>query len=188
VSAPFALDPAVGLALRLGLAALLLAACAHKLRDPAGFRRAVAGYRLLPARGVGAAAAGLALAELALGGGLLLPAAAARAALGTAALLALYAAAIGVNLARGRRGIDCGCAGPGARRPLGGGLVARNGVLALAALAAALPPTPRALVWLDGVSVAAGVALAALLYLAVDAALAQSARRAQWEGRAWSTP
>jgi hypothetical protein len=188
MSALPALDAAVCLALRLGLAALLLVACAHKLRDPAGFRRALADYRLLPARAAGGAAAGLALAELGLAAGLLWPAGAARAALGAAALFVLYAAAIGVNLVRGRREIDCGCAGPGARRPLAGGLVARNGVLALAALAAALPATPRALVWLDAVSVAGGVAVAALLYLAVDATLAQSARRAQWEGRAWSTP
>ena len=44
-------------------------------------------------------------------------------------LLALYAGAMAVNLARGRRDLDCGCAGPGVRRPVGEGLLIRNGAL-----------------------------------------------------------
>src|SRR5262249_14927936 len=46
-----------------------------------------------------------------------------------AALLGLYAAAIAVNLARGRRHLDCGCTGPALRRPISGWLVLRNLVL-----------------------------------------------------------
>ena len=40
------------------------------------------------------------------------------AAAAAALLLALYAGAIGVNLARGRRDIDCGCGGPASRQPI----------------------------------------------------------------------
>jgi len=38
-------------------------------------------------------------------------------------LLALYTLAVVVNLARGRREIDCGCFGPAARQPLSAALV-----------------------------------------------------------------
>jgi hypothetical protein len=165
-----ALDPALRAALRCALALLWLASAQHKLRDPARFRDALAGYRLVPAPLVRAVAAGIAALELALGLALLLPAAGAAPALATAALLALYAAAIAANLARGRRAIDCGC---GARpQPLGEGLLVRNAALAGIALAAALPATGRALTGLDAVTALGGAAALAALYAAIDAALA----------------
>jgi hypothetical protein len=81
---------------------------------------------------------------------------------GAVALMVAYAAAIGVNLARGRRHIDCGCAGPRARRPIGAGLVVRNALLAAVALAALAPVHARPLVWVDALTVSGAVfALAA---------------------------
>ncbi|MGH7291189.1 MAG: MauE/DoxX family redox-associated membrane protein, partial [Myxococcota bacterium] len=59
------LDPALGLALRGGLALLLGTAAWHKLRDLGAFRDALAGYRLLPDGLVGVAALVLVAAELA---------------------------------------------------------------------------------------------------------------------------
>ena len=75
-----------------------------------------------------------------------------------AALLAAYGAAIGVNLARGRRHIDCGCVGPAARRPIGGWLVARNGVLAAPSRSPGSRAGRRArpLVWVDALTVVGG--------------------------------
>jgi uncharacterized membrane protein YphA (DoxX/SURF4 family) len=174
-----ALDPALALTLRAALALLLLGAAFAKLRRFAAFRAAVAGYRLLPERGVGAAALGLLAAELSLGAMLLMPTLGAPAALGAAALLLLYAGAMAVNLARGRRDVDCGCTGPGARRPIGWELVARNLLLAGVALGAAL--------WLDGVSVVAGAAVLALLYATLDASLALGPVRREAGGGPWST-
>jgi hypothetical protein len=172
-----ALDPALALTLRAALALLLLGAAFAKLRRFAAFRAAVAGYRLLPERGVGAAALGLLAAELSLGAMLLMPTLGAPAALGAAALLLLYAGAMAVNLARGRRDVDCGCTGPGARRPIGWELVARNLLLAGVALGAAL----------DGVSVVAGAAVLALLYATLDASLALGPVRREAGGGPWST-
>jgi hypothetical protein len=177
-----ALDPALGALARLVLAAVLLAAARHKLADRARFRAALAGYGLLPARGVRPAAAILPIAELALALALLAPRLGAAPPLAVAALLALYGAAIAVNLARGRRALDCGC---GARpRPLGWGLVARNAALVALALAAALPAQARALGWLDAWTIAAGAATLALLHAAADALLAGGAGLRSLGGRA----
>ena len=182
------LDPAVLWVLRLALAALWLRAGWHKGRDPRAFRAALAEYRLLPAPLVPAAAALLGLAELALALALLVPAGAAAAAQASAALLLLYAAAMAINLARGRRDLDCGCTGPAAARPLGGELLARNALLAAVSLLAALPATERPLGWLDAPTLALGAATLVVLYAAAETALAQApASRARREGGAWST-
>jgi hypothetical protein len=164
-----ALDPALHLALRAGLALLLLAAAAHKLRDPHRFRAVLADYRLLPRRTLEAVARTLPAGEAALALALLAPGLGATPALLVATLLALYAAAIAINLARGRRHIDCGCLGAAARRPLGFDLVARNALLAVAAGAAAPAAAVRPLVWLDAVTVVGGVLAGALLFAALGA-------------------
>jgi uncharacterized membrane protein YphA (DoxX/SURF4 family) len=184
VNIPIDVDPALQMGLRLSLALVLATAARHKLRDAEAFRGALADYRLLPERWTPAAARALAAGELAVGVALLAPGLAAIAGLAAAALLLLYTGAIAINLGRGRRSIDCGCAGPGARRPLGPGLVARNAVLVVAAAACALPVAGRPLVWLDVVTVAAGVPTVAFLYGAIDTALAQGARRRVLGGEA----
>ena len=83
-------------------------------------------------------------------------------------LLAVYTAAIGINLARGRFDVDCGCSGPGGGRRLGLSLVLRNGVVLLVAgmVVAAGSATP---VGMPGVLLAlvAGT-VAWLLYAAAD--------------------
>lgn len=169
-----ALDPAVDLALRASLALLLVAAALHKLRARAAFRAALEGYDLLPAWALSAAAALLPALELAIGAAL-----AARveaAAIAAAALLLVYAAAIGANLRRGRGDIDCGCAGPARHVPLAWPLVFRNLAAAAAALALALPTSTRALVWIDAATIAGAIAVLALLRLALDTAVSNSAR------------
>jgi hypothetical protein len=166
------MDPVLALALRASLTLLLAGAALAKLRDLRGFSAAVAGYRLLPPALAGPAAAGFVAAELALAAGLWLEPLRAASALGAAALLTLYGVAIAVNLARGRRDIDCGCGGPLGRQALSETLVLRNLGLAGAALACGLPVAPRALAWLDLLTLAAAVGAAAALYAASNALLA----------------
>jgi hypothetical protein len=184
VTDALALDPTARLALRAALALLLAGGGVAKLAQLPRFRTAVAGYALLPDALVPAAALAFAGGELALGLALLAPMAGGAAALGAAALLALYTAAVAANLARGRRDIDCGCAGPAGRRTLDGGLVARNAALIAAALGAALPVSGRALAALDVFTALAAAAAAALLYAAADTALALRPRLARLRGDA----
>lgn len=169
------LDPVLDLALRAGLALLFASGALAKLRDLRGFADAVAGYRLLPAALAAPAAAAFVAAELALAAALFVPALRVSASLGVAGVLLLYGFAIAVNLARGRRDIDCGCGGLSGRQTLSEALVLRNALLASAALASALPVAPRALGWLDALTVFGAVASASLLYAAANGLLARPA-------------
>jgi hypothetical protein len=187
VSVAVPIDPAAQLALRLALAVLFAAAAVHKLRDRAGFRAVLRDYAILPGGLVGAASLAVPSAEATLAAGLLLPATRVVASLAAAGLLSLYGVAIAMNLARGRRAIDCGCAGPGGPRPLSGGLVARNAALAAAALACAAPVASRPLGWIDAGTVVGALLAVALLYAAADVALANAARpRAVGVGATWT--
>ena len=164
------MDQVIDATVRTALALLLLAAAAHKIRDPARFRSTVADYRLLPPPLVTVGAAILVLSEVAIA--VALAGARTWGLAGSAALLALYAAAIAVNLARGRRHLDCGCTGPALRRPISGWLVLRNLVLIAIALVDLLPVTTRPLVWIDHLTVVAATAAFAACWMATDRLLA----------------
>lgn len=157
-------DTVIALVVVLSLALLWIVAAVHKVRGFEVFAVVLADYRLIPARATRACAAAVLALELGLGTGLLLPAARSLALAGSALLLVTYAAAMAMNLYRGRRFIDCGCAGVAGHQPLSGWLVARNLLLAALALAAMLPVPARPLVWVDAITVAAAVGAAALLY------------------------
>jgi hypothetical protein len=167
-------DPALQAALRLALAAVFAAAAAHKLRDRRGFRDAVRGYALLPARAEAAVAGLLPALELLAATALALPGGARAGAAVAGALLLVYTGAVAVNLLRGRRAIACGCGGPAGRRALGADLLLRNAALLLAALACAAAPAPRALHPVDAVTIAAGAAGVSLVYAAIETALANA--------------
>jgi hypothetical protein len=154
-----------------------------KLRAPDAFEGVVYNYRLLPDAWVRPVARGLPMVELALAAALL-PAALRPYAAGTAvALLAIVTLAVGVNLLRGRREIDCGCFSSELRQTLSGWLVLRN--LALLGLAwwlaggpaASVQPAGGAWTWLLGT---AGAVMVVLLYQAgahLSAAARQAANR-----------
>jgi hypothetical protein len=174
------IDPALDLALRAALSLLLLGAAIHKLRDLRTFRATLAEYRLLPVAAVSAGAAGVAGAEVLLAVGLHV--APREALVGTAALLIVYAGAIAINLARGRRDLDCGCGGP--RRTISGKLVARNTMLAALAVVGLLPPSPRPITWLDAITIVAATVFAAATYATVDRMIADAPALARVRGLA----
>jgi hypothetical protein len=175
------MDPVVDATLRTALALLFGTAAAHKLADRPRFRAILADYRLLPESLVGPAAMLVAAAELVVAVLLIAPRGGAGP-IAAAAVLALYGAAIAINLGRGRRHIDCGCAGPAASRPLSGWLVARNAVLAGVALIALLPVRTRPLLWIDGLTIVAATATVAALYAALDRMLADAPLLARVRG------
>jgi len=167
------MDPVFDLIIRAALGLLFVVAAWHKLRDPRRFAATLGEYHLVPARFAPAAAACVVLAELGTVVALVRwPRGGATAA---AALLAVYGSAIAVNLARGRRHIDCGCGGPAANREIGAWMVARNAVVAIAALAAAvLPMAAREMIWLDACTIVAATAMLAACWTATDHLVAQA--------------
>lgn len=177
------LDPILIYACALALAAILATAATHKLRAPRWFAAQLEAYALLPQALLRPAARTLPLVEGAIAAALLLPASRAAAALAAGALLALYAAAIAVNLWRGRRDIDCGCAGPGESQPLRPLLLLRNAALLGLALFAGATPLARELGLFDGFVALAAAAVLLLLYAAVDGLLTNAPRLLKLTGR-----
>ncbi|MCP5060178.1 MAG: methylamine utilization protein MauE [bacterium] len=162
------MDPAFHWILRGSLAALFAVAATHKLRDLEGFGETLRAYQTLGGGWVAPAGAALVLAELGVAIALVLSPNALLSSAGAAILLGLYSFGIGINLARGRRDIDCGCLGPSARSPLSGGLLVRNGVLIVAALLTALPVTSRALHPLDALTIGGGLIATAFVFIAAQ--------------------
>jgi len=125
----------------------------------------ISNYRLLPRFTVPVAAALLPPVELALGLLLLSAQAMPWAQFSAIPLLVLFAAAMAINIRRGRTHIDCGCGQSFLKQSLRWSLVARNGVLALLLLPslwASLLPTSLVLS-----GVAGGLAFF-LLYLVLN--------------------
>lgn len=119
-------------------AALFLRAAWHKAQaflETTGF---VAAYGLLPPGREALATRALILAEAAVVAALAVPATRALGAAGAAALLLVYAGAMAAALRSGRRRIDCGCGG--APQAISTLTIARNLVLAGAAIVLALTP------------------------------------------------
>lgn len=160
----------VGGAAGVVVALLFLVAGIDKLRHFALLPGVIANYRLLPDALVAPAAAMLPLAELliaaALPLGLLipLPMFVHDAALAAALLLLIFAGAMGINITRGRRHIDCGCGHAALRQQLGWGQVVRNVVLAagLLPLISAVPLPAGADIAL---AIVAGIAIYLLMLL-----------------------
>jgi Methylamine utilisation protein MauE len=175
--AAFAADPVTVGAIVGALALVMFAAAWHKLSQPDVFAGALADYRLLPQGAVPLVARVLPFVEAALGIGILMPATRAYALPALAGLVLIYAAAMALNLARGRFNIDCGCGG--ATHPLSWALVARNVVLAAAAVLASRPALERAVDWFDTLTLILGVLAFYGLYLMADELLRQASRLAQ---------
>lgn len=128
---------AAALAVRFVLAFVFVMAALPKILNLREFQRAVANYNLLPASLASAVALVLPPIELACGLFLLIGVGVTPVGIASAALLVAFAAAVGINLVRGRR-IDCGCAGSVAPRTISWQLVAGDAALAAMATFAAL--------------------------------------------------
>jgi len=134
-----------------------------KLRHRDLFPGVLANYRLLPEALIAPTAALLPVAELVIG--LALLAGGQRfAVLPAAGLLSAFAAAMAINIVRGRSQIDCGCGRSQLRQPLSWMLVARNLVLAAVILPRLLPSPPSSSLDLV-LSLAGGIGLFTIILL-----------------------
>jgi hypothetical protein len=134
----FVIDSTVLLAgVSLALGVLMAGAGISKLRAPRAAVAAIEVYGLVPPRAAALLATPLAIAELVSGLAIALPASRAAGAAMVLLLLSIYTVAVGILLARGRVGADCGCGSLVGGVPIGFGLLSRNLVLCGAALASA---------------------------------------------------
>jgi Methylamine utilisation protein MauE len=172
------LDPVFGGLIAICFAVLFASAAVHKWRNLRSFEEAFAAYALLPQIPRLHLIWLIPLCETAVALGLLADATRAAAAIAGAVLLLGYAAAIALNLQRGRRDIDCGCGGPDQRRTIAGWMAWRNLALALSLGIEIWPWSGRVLGWMDVSTIAFGVAAAIVVYLCIDR-LGQVAARAR---------
>ncbi|MBB4613584.1 MauE/DoxX family redox-associated membrane protein [Novosphingobium taihuense] len=157
-----------GYAAAFGIGTLFLTAGLAKLRSRRVFPGVVANYRLLPPALVGVVATLLPPAEVVIGACLIVGIG--PAAIPAAGLLLVFAAAMAVNIRRGRSHIDCGCGRSDLRQTLSGTLVLRNVVLA----ALLLPtlgqlPSPGSAGWWIGLASGSALYLLTLLVNALAA-------------------
>jgi uncharacterized membrane protein YphA (DoxX/SURF4 family) len=170
------------LAARWVIAGIFVRSGLGKTAGLAEFRIAVANYELLPASLVAPVAYSLPFAEIVAGVLLALGVLPVVVAAALALMLAAFAAAIAVNLARGRV-FDCGCAGSAATaQVIGWQHVLIDFVLAGAAAAVALAPPPANLFLGPGglakISMPGGGAFPVLLSVVLCLVMATLARRA----------
>jgi len=176
------IDPLVSRALAAGFALLLLLAAWHKVSARAGFRAALADYRLLPPTLLPLAATLIPACEALLGCAWLAGYSSVAGPL-TAALLGAYAVAIAINLGRGRVHIGCGCGFGTASRedaPLSWWLVVRNVLLGGLALLAARPAGDRALGAYDWLTLVLALVAAVTLFAGASQLLRHHSSMAVW--------
>lgn len=121
---------------RLTVAAIFALAAFHTMRDWTVFGDIVEQYRVTPRWAAMILARILPPLELMAAAALVLPPIGHAGAVLGLCLMALFTAAITLNLARGRASIDCGCGGAGGQK-LSKGLVLRN-LVVMAGLALSL--------------------------------------------------
>jgi len=137
----------------------------------------VAGFQLLPHVLVAPFALALPLVEAAGALASLVPATRNAGASILVVLFLLFALALAINVARGRTDIDCGCNGFSSQGNTGahaiGWLhVARTLLLAALAALICVPQSPRALVWIDYLSVFGATLFAVAAFFTLDGLLA----------------
>jgi hypothetical protein len=153
----------LGLAGAMATGLVFVQAGLAKLRHRELLTGVVANYRLLPASMIGPVAMLLPPVELLLGSALLLGGHW-LAAIGAITLLLLFAAAMAINIGRGRSQIDCGCGRSQLRQPLSWLLVGRNVALA-ALLLPRLVPGPAASFADLAIALAGGLAVFVIVQL-----------------------
>jgi hypothetical protein len=180
------LDPLVLKLVSICFGLLFLLAAVHKLTAFQTFRGTLAAYQLLPTALVAPASIIVPVFEALLGAAWLLAIAPVLIAFASTALLAAYTIAITINLLRGRIHIDCGCgiaSSAGRDQQLTWGLVVRNSLLIITALAATQPAGDRTIGILDYATLVAGILAIVLLYGAANQLLNNGAAIGTWRKR-----
>ncbi|HYA36253.1 MAG TPA: MauE/DoxX family redox-associated membrane protein [Candidatus Binataceae bacterium] len=177
------IDPVVGWVAALAVAAIFAGSSAIKLANLPAFRAALSDYRIVPESVELPVAVAIPLGEMIGAAGILLNTQRALSGSLLIALLVVFSIAIAVNIARGRRDIDCGCFGPALRQTLSASMLVRNGGLVALCGIAMAPRSVRALGFLDVTTIAAGAASIVILYIGVNFLMANAPMLREFEAR-----
>ncbi len=161
------IDPVLQLTAALSLALVFGVGAAGKMTAWAELEGVVRNFRIFPQALVPVVTWMLPPVELLLAVGVLVPATRAASGAAMGALLVLFAAAIAVNVMRGRIDIDCGCFRSALRQNLSWWLVLRNAVLLVLALACLPEASGRELGWADNFVVVMASLTLFIAYLSV---------------------
>jgi hypothetical protein len=167
------LDPVVTHIISLGLSVLFAASGIEKLAHRQVFVEALVGYQLLPQWLVSVASFAIPMVEvmcalsLTWSDSMLFVIAA-------AGLLALYGAAIFINIRRGNLSLDCGCQFGETRQSISMALVYRNLFLVLVASLLCLPSGNRLLEVFDYGAIAFWLLVSTLFYITVNRLIANA--------------
>jgi uncharacterized membrane protein YphA (DoxX/SURF4 family) len=164
------------------IALLFASAGVHKLRDMRRFDEIFSAYGLMPALARLRVSRIVPILEIGVAAGLLIDVCRPYAGAVGIVMLWGYAAAIAVNLRRGRRDLACGCGGPDERRPISAWMVWRNILMSLALAVVLQPWASRPLGFTDGVTIVFGLLTITLVYLCTDRLLGYTQRTAQLRG------
>ncbi len=157
-------DPVIPAIASLVLSYVFVVAAIHKWRNIEEFRATLTNYKVLPDKLLGVFIYAVPTVELFSGIALLIPYTEFMATLSVAGLLLIYMFAIGLNLLRGRRTIDCGCGGSEQKQAISEWLLLRNATLLFLAYSITAAVQPRILLWLDWVVVFLATVVACLFY------------------------
>jgi len=165
-------DPVIATTLRVLLALLFASAAWHKLSDLTAFRIVLHDYDVLPPALVTPATAAVLATEIAVAVAFPWPESAPMAAWIAMMLLAAYGVAIAVNLVRGRRTLECGCAPSAYRQPLSEWLLLRNAILVGACALTLLPDAARPWAGVDWLTLTGAISAGAMTWASAGRLLA----------------
>jgi len=178
------LDPLIYRIAALCFAVLFLVAGMHKIANVNQFRANLSAYKILPGKLISPVTRVLPVFEILLG---LIWAAnlfQTLSAVLTALILSSYTMAIGINLARGRNYIDCGCGFSSSTRTegqqLSTGLLLRNIALIVTAGIAGITSTDRLLGYMDYFSIVIASIIVVLAYMAFNQLLMNDSIIRSW--------
>ena len=180
------LDPLILKSISIGFGLLFLLAAVHKFATAQQFRVILEEYRVMPRVLAGPVARIVPLLEVVLSVGWFAAYRPELIAVSSAALLAVYTSAIGINLLRGRIHIGCGCGVAGSSdgdQQLSSALILRNTILILIALVAVIPTTARSFGVIDYVTLGSTLLASALLYAGANQLLANGAAIGTWRNK-----
>ncbi len=158
------IDPVIAITCSLILSYVFVVASFHKFQNISEFKQTLSDYQVIPDSLLSFFIYSIPTLEMLTGITLLIPISSGLAAISASFLLLVYMVAIGINLIKGRRSIDCGCGGTEQKQNISEWLLLRNGLLIFLAYCITASVQARELLWFDWTVVLLAAIIGCLFY------------------------